>query len=78
MGRRLRDTDWKAIGYGVSSLSVLALGAAAWPHAEQQPWHMPALILGMLLSVLGMAFRYLSHRIDQQKIREAKQQSASS
>ena len=77
MGKRLRDTDWKAIGYGVSSFSVLALGAAAWPHAEQRPWHMPALILGMLLSVFGMAFRYLSHRIEQQKIDESKRHDRS-
>lgn len=68
----IRDFDWKLIGYALSSVSVGLLGAAAWPGADRNWWHMPALYAGMLLSVFGMASRYVSHRIDQRKIEEAK------
>lgn len=66
-----REFDWKLLGYGVSSISVAMLGAAAWPGADHRWWHLPLLAGGMLFSVLGMAARYISHRIDRQKIETA-------
>jgi hypothetical protein len=70
--------DWKLVGYTVSSFSVILLGAAAWPHADQHPWRMPALIGGMLLSVAGMACRYLSHRREKAAIAYAQREAEQS
>jgi hypothetical protein len=53
--------DWKALGYVVSIVSVFFLGAIAWPKPGEAWWHLPALIIGMATSVLGMGFRYLAH-----------------
>jgi hypothetical protein len=53
--------DWKAIGYLTSIASVFFLGAIAWPKREDPAWVLPALILGVATSVLGMGFRYLAH-----------------
>jgi len=63
--------DWKGLGYLVSIVSVLLLGAIAWPTAAEPAWHEPVLIAGMATSILGMSFRYLSHRQQQKKIRSA-------
>ena len=57
--------DWKGLGYLVSIVSVLLLGAVAWPKPGAPHWHAPVLIAGMATSVLGMAFRYKAH-LDQQ------------
>ena len=53
--------DWKALGYITSIVSVFFLGAIAWPRAGDPDWYLPAVIVGMATSVLGMAFRYLAH-----------------
>jgi hypothetical protein len=53
--------DWKAIGYLTSMVSVLFLGAIAWPKPGDSHWVLPALIVGMATSILGMGFRYLAH-----------------
>jgi len=53
--------DWKAAGYLVSIASVLFLGAAASDKADAPWWYVPALIIGMATSILGMAFRYMAH-----------------
>lgn len=53
--------DWKALGYITSIASVFFLGAIAWPKPGDPAWHLPALIIGMATSVLGMGFRYLAH-----------------
>jgi hypothetical protein len=42
---------------------VFLLGAIAW--------HLPALIIGMVTSVLGMAFRYKAHLDTQRQLRKA-------
>ena len=68
--------DWKLIGYGVSSLSVLLLGSAAWPGAEQASWKLPALIAGMVASILGMACREYSHRKERAAIAFAQREAA--
>jgi hypothetical protein len=58
---RYAGLDWKALGYIVSIASVFFLGALAWPKPGEPWWHLPALIIGMAASVLGMGFRYLAH-----------------
>jgi len=58
--------DWKALGYLVSIVSVLFLGSIAWPKSDDPWWHLPALLVGMATSVIGMAFRYKAH-LDQKR-----------
>jgi uncharacterized membrane protein len=64
--------DWKGAGYLVSILSVLLLGAVAWPGPDEPKWHMPVLAAGMAASILGMAFRYKAHLNEQREIERAK------
>jgi len=61
-----KGVDWKGLGYVVSIASVFFLGAIAWPMPEDPAWHLPALIAGMALSIIGMGLRYLAH-LKQQK-----------
>jgi hypothetical protein len=61
-----KGVDWKGLGYVVSIASVVFLGAIAWPKPEDPAWHLPALIAGMALSIIGMGLRYLAH-LKQQK-----------
>jgi hypothetical protein len=63
--------DWKGLGYLVSIVGVFFLGAIAWPKPEDPRWHLPALIVGMVTSVIGMAFRYKAHLDGQREIRKA-------
>jgi uncharacterized membrane protein YhhN len=62
----------KGLGYLISTVSVLLLGAAAWPKPGDPP--IQALLVGggMAASILGMFVRYLSHRKDKREIEEAK------
>ncbi len=55
----------KALGYLVSSLSVLLLGIVAWKSASEHPLLFACLIGGMLTSVTGMMLRWASHRVEQ-------------
>jgi hypothetical protein len=64
--------DWKGIGYLVSIISVFFLGAVAWPGPDEPQWHLPALVAGMVTSIIGMGFRYLAHLQQQKEIRKAK------
>ena len=57
----------KGLGYLISTISVLLLGAVAWPKPDEPRWKMAALIAGMAASIIGMFCRYLAHR---QKERE--------
>ena len=61
-----KGVDWKGLGYLVSIASVFFLGAIAWPKPEDPEWHLPAVIAGMTLSIVGMGLRYLAH-LKQQK-----------
>ncbi|MFL6729863.1 MAG: hypothetical protein ACJ8D6_04115 [Sphingomicrobium sp.] len=63
--------DWKGLGYLVSILSVLLLGAIAWPGPADPRWHAPVLIAGMTTSVLGMALRYKAHLDQQRELKKA-------
>jgi hypothetical protein len=64
--------DWKGLGYLTSIVSVFFLGAIAWPKPEDPAWHLPALLIGMVTSVIGMGFRYKAHLDQQREIRKAK------
>jgi hypothetical protein len=64
--------DWKGLGYLVSILSVLLLGAIAWPSASEPRWHMPVLVLGVLTSIAGMGMRYRAHILQQRELKQAK------
>ena len=63
--------DWKGLGYLTSIVSVLILGAVAWPKTGEPAWHAPALIVGMATSIIGMAFRYKAHLQEQREIKRA-------
>ena len=63
----------KGLGYLISTISVLMLGAVAWPRPGDPP-HLAWLVIGgMAASILGMFLRYLSHRHDKREIEKAKQ-----
>ena len=62
--------DWKGLGYIVSIVSVFLLGAVAWPTGSEPRWYMPALILGMAMSILGMGFRYKAHLDERRELKE--------
>ena len=66
-----QGVDWKGLGYLVSIASVFFLGAIAWPKPNDPWWHLPALILGMAASILGMACRYKAHLDEQREIKKA-------
>lgn len=63
--------DWKGLGYLISIVSVLFLGAVAWTKDNAPWWYCPVLVLGMATSILGMACRYKAHLDDLRKIRKA-------
>jgi hypothetical protein len=63
--------DWKGLGYLTSIVSVFFLGAIAWPKPDDPLWHLPALILGMATSIIGMGFRYKAHLDTQQALKKA-------
>ena len=63
--------DLKGLGYFISTISVLLLGAVAWPGPEEPKWKAMALAAGMAASILGMGVRWLSHRKDRKDIAKA-------
>lgn len=66
-----QGVDWKGLGYLVSIVSVFFLGAIAWPKSNDPWWHLPALLMGMATSIIGMGFRYKAHLDQQREIRKA-------
>lgn len=74
----VRGIDWKALGYLTSILSVFFLGAAAWLKDHPPWWYRPALIFGMITSIVGMGFRYKSHLDEQREIRRAETEAEKS
>jgi hypothetical protein len=67
--------DWKGIGYSISILSVLLLGAVAWPKAQDPAWHLPMLVGGMIAAIGGYGVRYMAHLKQKQDIEQAKQKA---
>jgi uncharacterized membrane protein YqhA len=64
--------DWKAAGYLVSILSVLFLGVVAAAKENPPVWYYPALVIGMLTSIVGMGCRYMAHLRQKREIQETK------
>lgn len=67
--------DWKALGYLISIVSVLFLGAVAWTKENPPSWYYPVLVLGMVMSIAGMGCRYLAHLRQKQEIQQAQRKS---
>jgi hypothetical protein len=67
--RRTADKEEcvKGFGYVVSSVSVLLLAVSPLKTALEDPWLMFCLAGGVLLSIAGMALRYLSYRQEQRE-----------
>lgn len=63
--------DLQGTGYLISSVSVLFLGAVAWPKPDEPQWMAWAVALGMATSILGMGLRWLSHLRDRKDIKRA-------
>ena len=61
----------KGLGYLVSSVSVVLLGAVAWPGPDEPRWKAFALVAGMVVSIFGMFLRHLSHQKDRRDIERA-------
>jgi hypothetical protein len=66
-----QGVDWKGLGYLVAIASVFLLGAIAWAKSNDPWWYLPAPILGMATSILGMACRCKAHLDQQREIRKA-------
>jgi len=64
--------DWKAIGYLVSIVSVLFLGAVAWAKENPPGWYHPVLVIGMATSIVGMGCRYMAHLRQKREIEQTR------
>ena len=63
--------DLKALGYFISTVSVVFLGIVAWPKPGEPQWHAWAVAISMATSIGGMFIRYLSHRKEKHEIHRA-------
>lgn len=59
-----KSSRLKGSGYLVSSVSVALLGIPALKSAQDEPLMLLVLISGMALSIVGMALRWRSHRVE--------------
>ena len=64
--------DWKGIGYLLSMVGALLLGAMSWPKPDDPAWHVPALIAGVSTTIAGFGVRYVAHLKQQREIQKAK------
>jgi len=69
-----RGVDWKGVGYLFSIAGTLLLGAIAWPKPQDPSWHLPALIAGVVVSIIGFGVRYLAHLRQRREIEQAKRE----
>lgn len=67
--------DWKGVGYLFSIAGALLLGADAWPKPSDPAWHLPALVAGVAITIIGFAVRYRAHLTQRSEIDEAKRKS---
>lgn len=58
-----KSSRLKGSGYLASSVSVVLLGVPALKSAQDEPLMLAFMLAGMLLSVVGMALRWSSHRV---------------
>lgn len=68
--------DWKALGYLISIISVLFLGAVAASKDDPPAWYFPMLVAGMLTSIVGMACRYKAHLDEKREIARAERKNS--
>ena len=68
--------DLKGLGYFISTISVLLLGAVAWPGPDEPGWKALVVVAGMAASIAGMGVRWLSHRKDRRDIERAEAEAA--
>ena len=61
----------KGFGYLISTLSVLLLGAVAWPKPDEPTWKVLAVICGVIASIVGLALRFLSHLNEKAALEDA-------
>jgi hypothetical protein len=52
----------RGTGYLISIISVLLLGAGAWPRPDEPQWKILALLGGVAASIVGMGLRWLASR----------------
>lgn len=62
----------QGLGYLVSTLSVLMLGAVGWKAAQNDDTLFVLLILGMAASIAGMLLRWMSFLQDQREKEQPK------
>lgn len=55
----------KTLGYFISTLSVLMLGAVSWRATEADAQLRLWLVVGMAASIIGMFCRWLSYRLQE-------------
>jgi hypothetical protein len=63
----IKGATIKAVGYAVSTLSVILLGIVSWRSADSDPLLSLCLAAGMATSITGMGLRWLSYRVDKEK-----------
>ena len=56
-----RGLGIKGAGYLISIVSVLLLGAVAWPAPSDPQWVKPVLMPGVATSITGMVLRLIAH-----------------
>lgn len=61
---------WIGWGYALSIASVVLLALVAWESVAEKPVMQSALIGGALLSILGIAARWIAHIKDAEKIED--------
>lgn len=67
--------DWKGVGYLFSIVGALLLGAQAWPKPTDPTWHLPALIAGVAITIVGFAVRYMAHLKQRREIEKTKREA---
>lgn len=67
--------DWKGVGYLFSIAGALLLGAEGWPKPSDPAWHLPALVGGVAITIIGFAVRYVAHLKQRREIEEAKREA---
>jgi hypothetical protein len=55
----------KTVGYVISCVSVLLLGAVSWKSASSDPTLRLVLIAGMATSMIGMACRWITYQLSE-------------
>ena len=61
---RVKPAQLKTVGYLISTVSVILLGAVGWSTVGDDAILRAALVLGVLASIAGMLLRWLSYQRD--------------